>query len=376
VVALSVATVGGGIAWGRPRLTWSFRPSDNRLMVSLAPGHGPLASWLLGAASLSVDGHRAAPSRPQRLVRFLRPGRTSRVTAVVTSVWSTAEHLHIRVPPAPALVATSLGPDEETLRFSMPVTVDGGPCGPGPTRRAVTTVVLSRRSSACSGTLQLVAASGEQSRVAVSVPPLPPPPPPPPSDLPAPVVSFGPATGGAYYITIDDGTVPDPAVLALMTRYHVPITAFLVSSIAARDLPYWRAFAAAGGEIEDHTVTHPDLTALSEQAAEEQWAGAARDFTAWFGTAPTLGRPPYGAVDRAVRVAASEARLRDVVLWSASMYDGQLTTYDHRPLRAGEIVILHWIPGLYASLVRLLAIAAMEGLHPAPLAAALSQAGP
>jgi hypothetical protein len=88
-----------------------------------------------------------------------------------------------------------------------------------------------------------------------------------------------------------------------------------------------------------------------------------------------LGRPPYGAVNRAVQVAASEARLRDVVLWSASMYQDQLTTYDHRPLRAGEIVILHWIPGLYDSLVNLLAMASAEGLHPAPLAASLSPSG-
>jgi hypothetical protein len=49
-----------------------------------------------------------------------------------------------------------------------------------------------------------------------------------------------------------------------------------------------------------------------------------------------------------------------------------LTTYHGRPLRAGEIVILHWIPGLYQSLVRLLAIASAQGLHPAPLVASLS----
>jgi hypothetical protein len=53
------------------------------------------------------------------------------------------------------------------------------------------------------------------------------------------------------------------------------------------------------------------------------------------------------------------------------MYNSQLTTYDGRPLRAGEIVILHWIPGLYDSVVRLLSIASALGLHPAPLLAGL-----
>jgi hypothetical protein len=53
------------------------------------------------------------------------------------------------------------------------------------------------------------------------------------------------------------------------------------------------------------------------------------------------------------------------------MYNGTLTTYDHQPLRAGEIVILHWIPGMYDSLVRLLQIASARGLHPVALRAAL-----
>jgi hypothetical protein len=72
-----------------------------------------------------------------------------------------------------------------------------------------------------------------------------------------------------------------------------------------------------------------------------------------------------------VQVTAGQAGLRYVVLWSASMYNSKLTTYDHGPLRAGEIVILHWVPGLYDSLVRLLQIASARGLHPAALPASL-----
>jgi peptidoglycan/xylan/chitin deacetylase (PgdA/CDA1 family) len=89
--------------------------------------------------------------------------------------------------------------------------------------------------------------------------------------------------------------------------------------VAAEHLSYWRSFLAAGGIIEDHTVSHPNLTTLSESAAEAQWAGAAARFKSWFGITPTLGRPPYGDVDQAVQVAAGQAGLRDVVMWSASM---------------------------------------------------------
>ena len=188
---------------------------------------------------------------------------------------------------------------------------------------------------------------------------------------PDPEIFLGPATGGAFYITIDDGWYPDANVLALMQRTHLPVTAFLISQAAAEHLAYWRSFMAAGGEIEDHTISHPNLTRLSEAAAEAQWAGAATALSHWFGLAPLLGRPPYGDVDRMVLQAAGQAGLRDVVMWTATMSGGRLVTYDHRPLRAGEIVLLHWVPGLYSNLAQLLAIAAAAGLHAAPLAPAL-----
>jgi len=104
---------------------------------------------------------------------------------------------------------------------------------------------------------------------------------------------------------------------------------------------------------------------------DAQWAGAAESVTAWFGTTPA--RPPYGSVNQTVQVAASQAGLRYAVLWSASLCQGAFSAYDDRkPLRAGEIVILHWIPGLYSSLVQLLNLASAQGLHPAPLATSLA----
>jgi peptidoglycan/xylan/chitin deacetylase (PgdA/CDA1 family) len=213
------------------------------------------------------------------------------------------------------------------------------------------------------------ATSGEESsrEVAFTLPRLPPIPPPPRALPPAPVVYFGPADHGAFYITIDDGKTTDPDVLALMRRTHVPITAFLTSDWTAPNLDYWRSFQAAGGDIEDHTVSHPDMSRMSWAADKAQWVGAAQAFRTWFRKSPTLGRPPYGNFNRTVQITAGQAGLRYVVLWSASMFNGKLTTFDHLPLRAGEIVILHWVPGLYASLVRLLDIASSLGLHPAAL---------
>jgi peptidoglycan/xylan/chitin deacetylase (PgdA/CDA1 family) len=369
--------VAAGLVWGRPHVTWRLRRSDNHLVLTLASGRGPFAGWLRSRSHLSVGRHHG----DRQVILTLAAGKTSRLNAQVTSLWATTVPIVVRVPPKPMLVATSVSAGTLTLRFSMPVTPRNATCGLPEGTSGVTTLSLPRGTSPCSGTLEVVARSGERAQIPVSVPALPPPvlapapsvlAPAPSSSGPAPVLSIGPPDNGAFYITIDDGTYPDLQVLALMQRTRLPITAFLVSNVAAEHLDYWRSFVAAGGDIEDHTISHPRLSGLSEAAAEAQWAGAARAFKNWFGTAPVLGRPPYGSISQSVRVAASQAGLRYVVLWSASMYQSQLSTYDGRPLRAGEIVILHWIPGLYQSLVQLLNIAATQGLHPAPLATGLA----
>jgi hypothetical protein len=90
---------------------------------------------------------------------------------------------------------------------------------------------------------------------------------PPPASSPAVSVArlycFARPAGRAIYITIDDGWTPSAAVLALMHTTYLPITAFLIADAAREHLSYWRAFAAAGGLIGDHTVSHPDLTKLA-----------------------------------------------------------------------------------------------------------------
>jgi hypothetical protein len=374
LVILGLVT--GGLAWGRPVVTWHLEPADNRLTIRLSAGDGPFAPWLLDSATVAAAGAHA-----RRQVDLVVPaGRTVHVAAQISSLWTSTTRLAIRVPRKPALVSTTVTAFTETLWFTMPVMALETPCGLPEQVAALSQLVFPKGTTPCVGTIDVVARSGERARVSVSVPALatnvtnpPPPPTTAPTVTSAPAISFGPRDNGAIYITIDDGAYPDPAVLDLMRRTHVPITAFLISAVAAEHLDYWKAFAAAGGDIEDHTVSHPNLTTLSEPAAEQQWAGAAQAFTTWFGTTPSLGRPPYGAVDQAVQVAAAQAGLHTVVLWSASMYNGQLTTFDHGPLRSGEIVVLHWIPGLYNSLVDLLAMVSARGLHPASLIASLAQ---
>lgn len=122
------------------------------------------------------------------------------------------------------------------------------------------------------------------------------------------------------YLTIDDGWYPNTKVLDMMRAEQLPITTFLISQAADDDpehFAFWKAFVDAGGQVQNHTVSHPWLTRVPPGEIEAQWAGANTAFTKWFGTRPTLGRPPYGAVDDAVWQSAAKAGVSELVMWSA-----------------------------------------------------------
>ena len=56
-----------------------------------------------------------------------------------------------------------------------------------------------------------------------------------------------------------------------MHQNYLPITAFLIADAAKENLGYWKEFAAAGGIIGDHTVSHPYLTKVTLRQATAQW---------------------------------------------------------------------------------------------------------
>jgi peptidoglycan/xylan/chitin deacetylase (PgdA/CDA1 family) len=166
---------------------------------------------------------------------------------------------------------------------------------------------------------------------------------------------------------VDDGWTPSSQVLAIMRKTHLPVTAFLIEQAALRNLAYWRAFTGAGGTIGDHTVSHPNLTQLSLSQATFQWAHARLTLGRWAGKAPVMGRPPYGAFDRTVAAAAYRAGLKALVGWSATVSSDGVKTWNGKRLAPGDIVLLHWDPGLGRQLTKLLTVIHAQHLHPMPL---------
>ena len=230
---------------------------------------------------------------------------------------------------------------------------------------APTQLAVSEGTTACQARLQLTAQDGKRATVKISVPAR--------SRTKARAVSvaklycFANPAGRAIYITIDDGWTPSAQVLALMHQTYLPITAFLIADAARKDLSYWKSFLAAGGMIGDHTVSHSWLTKVSQRKATAQWSQGRVTLARWLGQTAALGRPPYGAVNRKVEVAAARAGLAALAGWSATMSGNRIQTWNGKPLSPGEIVILHWVPGVGRQLAVLLAAIRALHLNPEPL---------
>lgn len=176
----------------------------------------------------------------------------------------------------------------------------------------------------------------------------------------------------AVFITIDDGWFPSQSLLQIMQQEHLPVTAFLIQQAAEEHPDYWRAFLAAGGSIENHTFSHPDLTHLPFDTAEGQ-IRSAETYLTTLGPAPTLFRPPYGDYNSTVCQAVYQAGIKHVIMWNAVMSGDVVQTYNGKPIQSGSIILLHWVPGLGAEIQRLLDILYQNHLGVASLPQALAQ---
>jgi peptidoglycan/xylan/chitin deacetylase (PgdA/CDA1 family) len=169
------------------------------------------------------------------------------------------------------------------------------------------------------------------------------------------------------FLTIDDGLFQDPAFLAMVRAQHIPVTVFLTNRVthAPKALAYFRQLKAAGAVIEDHTLSHPWLTKVDEATRHQEICGAAKRDGIDYGRRAQLLRPPYGAYNASVLATAHACGIRGVVLWNAVMpAKGPLqTTHGNGKLEPGDIVIMHFLPGLAAQVAALQKIVAAQHLR-------------
>lgn len=390
VLAVAVSLTAAVAAWlGRPgpapvplQLSWTLSPAANTVAIRVTSTAGTAGQQVLARSQVAVTeegaGPANGPANGQANGHWSAAGAAvtvpvtagTRVTLLVrlTGPQPLSRTVTVSAPAAPQITSSGASDGRWLMYTSTPLQTGSAQvlCGTETvTMVASTQLAVTEGAAACTGTLRLTAQNGEQATVPVTIPPrvqvtaktVP----------SAPLYCFGSSAGRAVYITIDDGWAPSAEVLDLMHQTYLPITAFLIAKAAQENLGYWREFTAAGGLIGDHTISHPYLTRLTITGATTQWSQARTDLGRWLGQTPAIGRPPYGAFNAAVEKAAGSGGLTALAGWSATMSGDSVQTWDAKPLSPGEIVILHWDPGLGGQLAALLAVIRTQHLNPEPL---------
>jgi peptidoglycan/xylan/chitin deacetylase (PgdA/CDA1 family) len=171
-----------------------------------------------------------------------------------------------------------------------------------------------------------------------------------------------------FFITIDDGLVDSPEVREVIERYQIPVTAFLTEYAVRDKTDYFEAVTAYGGSVQNHTMVHG---ALNDPKTDVEWEICETQdrFEKQFGYRPWMLRPPYGAGpdDPEVLKYAEQCGINRIVLWNVVVSDDNKVEYWEPPIKAGDIVLLHWVDGLDKGLELLIELGEAQGLTPAAL---------
>jgi peptidoglycan/xylan/chitin deacetylase (PgdA/CDA1 family) len=340
-------------ALSRPGIVWRLSPASNTVTIRLTPGAGPTGRQVVAESHLVVSEngmrHLRRTSPDGRKVRIpVPPGKRTHLVVAVKGPQTFRRTLTVTAPPRLRVVVSRTRSGGLLIRASSALRhrPRGPLCGTNPiTFPASAEVAVARSPARCRTRLRLAALDGERAAASVNIPALP----------EIPLYDTASPAGQAVYITVEAGSTPIPQLLNVMRRAHVAVTAFLSEQAARRNLLYWRAFTGAGGTIGDYTVSAPDLAKLTLSQAITQWGQARRALGRWFGQAPLLGQPPSGEINRTVRAAAYQGGLTALVGWSATVTSNRIRTWNGKAPKPGEIVLLHWAPGLGHQLSTLLA---------------------
>jgi peptidoglycan/xylan/chitin deacetylase (PgdA/CDA1 family) len=152
-------------------------------------------------------------------------------------------------------------------------------------------------------------------------------------------------------LTFDDGPWPNQTTqfLAVLKKFKVKATFFLVGYLAERYPDLVRAEMRAGMEIGDHSWDHPTSPPFGTlpPAKINDEIGRTRNALAGFGIDTPIFRPPGGSYSDAVIKSADAFGMR-VVIWSIDPKDwkpGQTTAAIVKAIlsqvRPGSIILLH-----------------------------------
>ncbi len=110
------------------------------------------------------------------------------------------------------------------------------------------------------------------------------------------------ALPGTVALTFDDGPTPEdtPKIIAILKKYHVPATFFVMGWSARKYPELIKAEVANGDAVASHTMSHPMLTKISDKQLHYEITKPKEIITAVIGKPPVCVRPPFGMGNKKV----------------------------------------------------------------------------
>lgn len=147
-----------------------------------------------------------------------------------------------------------------------------------------------------------------------------------------------PGPGRTVALTFDDGPGPETAkVLAILRRYNVRATFFVVGSNVNARPSVARQVVADGHLVANHSFSHPSFATLSSAQQGRQLDAASTAIVGAVRTRPCWFRPPYGAMNAAT-VPTARSRGMSTVIWNVDTRDWAagttLNSADYLAIRA------------------------------------------
>ncbi|MFI6440582.1 polysaccharide deacetylase family protein [Streptomyces sp. NPDC050759] len=158
-----------------------------------------------------------------------------------------------------------------------------------------------------------------------------------------PVFTTVPTEQKIVFLTIDDGAEKDPAFLRMTSELKIPYTAFLSDYLVKDDYGYFARMRDTGVVLNNHTLHHPYLPALSYARQQREICGMQDVMEKRFGKRPTLFRPPYGNYNEDTLRAARSCGIRYAPLWNEEVFaDHWEYREEDQRIHPGDIVLSHF----------------------------------
>lgn len=132
-----------------------------------------------------------------------------------------------------------------------------------------------------------------------------------------------PYSGKRIALTFDDSGTSYQIhnILDILDRYGIRSTFFPTGSFASANPSIIREISLRGHEVDNHTLSHVELTKVSDAEIRRQIREGNSIIRNITGKTPYLLRPPYGSYDSRVLRIAGEEGMKYAVMWSVDPYD-------------------------------------------------------